>query len=63
MDAIIENPAKETDEEHIRSHAYALWLEEGQPEGRADEHWHRARDAVIAKATAGQAKSSKQKIS
>ncbi|WP_175108317.1 DUF2934 domain-containing protein [Pararobbsia alpina] len=29
-------------EEHIRLLAYELWLLEGCPEGRADEHWDRA---------------------
>jgi Protein of unknown function (DUF2934) len=33
----------ETDEERaVRDRAYFLWLEEGQPEGRALEHWKRA---------------------
>ncbi len=30
----------------IRHHAYLLWLEEGQPEGRCDEHWRAACEAV-----------------
>lgn len=29
-------------EQHIRERAYFLWLEEGCPENRADEHWFRA---------------------
>lgn len=33
--------------ERIRKRAYALWEEEGRPEGRADEHWHRAEAEVI----------------
>jgi hypothetical protein len=28
----------------IRENAYALWEIEGRPSGRAEEHWHRARD-------------------
>ena len=31
------------DREHqVRQRAYALWESEGRPEGRHDEHWHRA---------------------
>lgn len=26
----------------VRERAHALWEEEGRPEGRADDHWHRA---------------------
>ena len=29
-------------EEMIRQRAYGIWEEEGQPHGRADDHWHRA---------------------
>ena len=29
-------------EQAVRERAYALWEEEGRPEGRADEYWHRA---------------------
>jgi hypothetical protein len=35
-------PTNEANEDHIRHRAYMLWLEEGQPEGRADDHWHQA---------------------
>lgn len=32
-----------TDKDHeIRQRAYRIWEEEGQPHGRADDHWHRA---------------------
>lgn len=31
-----------TDEERIRARAYALWIEEGRPDGRDREHWERA---------------------
>ncbi len=61
MEVSFEDTPNEIDEEHIRHHAYMLWLEEGQPEGKADEHWHRARDA--AKDTAAEPKSLKKKIS
>jgi hypothetical protein len=29
-------------EETIRALAYQLWELEGRPDGKADEHWHRA---------------------
>ncbi len=31
------------DEQMIQARAYAIWIEEGQPEGRDLEHWLRAR--------------------
>ncbi len=31
------------DEQKIQARAYAIWVEEGQPEGRDVEHWLRAR--------------------
>ena len=37
----------ETDRQaRIRERAYHIWLDEGRPEGRHDEHWHRAELAV-----------------
>jgi hypothetical protein len=30
------------DKEQVRQHAYALWEEEGRPEGREQDHWQRA---------------------
>ena len=30
-------------QKRIRERAHQLWEEEGRPEGRADEHWARAR--------------------
>jgi hypothetical protein len=33
-------------EERIRKRAYELWEEDGAPEGRADEYWHRARHLI-----------------
>jgi hypothetical protein len=38
-----------TDKEHeIRARAYRIWEEEGQPHGRADDHWHRAASELAA---------------
>jgi hypothetical protein len=34
------------DETEIRERAYALWNEAGQPEGREEEFWHRARETL-----------------
>ena len=31
----------------VRESAYRLWEEDGRPEGRADEYWHRARERHI----------------
>ncbi|WP_424134956.1 DUF2934 domain-containing protein [Roseomonas chloroacetimidivorans] len=31
-------------EQTVRERAYSLWEQEGRPEGRADEYWHRALD-------------------
>jgi hypothetical protein len=48
-----ESNATETDgqasieqETRIRELAYELWEAEGQPEGRADHYWHRAREII-----------------
>ncbi len=30
------------DENDIRQRAYAIWEEDGRPEGRQEEHWQRA---------------------
>ncbi len=35
-------------ERRIRERAYALWEEDGRPEGRADEYWERARRFIAA---------------
>jgi hypothetical protein len=29
-------------EDHIRTAAYYIWLDEGRPEGHAEAHWQRA---------------------
>ncbi len=29
-------------QKRIRERAYAIWLEEGRPQGRAEQHWTRA---------------------
>jgi hypothetical protein len=31
-------------EQIVRDRAYLLWEQEGRPEGRADEYWHRAQN-------------------
>jgi hypothetical protein len=33
-------------EQRIRERAFFLWLEDGQPEGRAQHHWDLARELV-----------------
>ena len=32
----------ETDRDAIRERAYFIWLREGRPEGRAQDHWRSA---------------------
>lgn len=34
------------DETAVSEAAYYIWLEEGCPEGKSEEHWHRAREAL-----------------
>lgn len=34
------------DEARVAEKAYELWLAEGQPEGRSEEYWFRALDAL-----------------
>ena len=53
--------------DRIQARAYALWEEDGRPEGRAERHWSQARaeiegqdaDAGAAPATAKKGKSAK----
>ncbi len=33
-------------EQRIRERAFTLWVEEGQPEGRAEDNWSLARELV-----------------
>ena len=33
-------------EDHVRAVAHSLWLEEGQPDGRAESHWLKAVELV-----------------
>jgi hypothetical protein len=33
-------------EQRIRAQAHRLWEEEGRPEGRAEAHWHAARQLI-----------------
>jgi Protein of unknown function (DUF2934) len=37
-------------EEKIREIAHQLWVEAGQPEGQAEEHWYKALEMASAKA-------------
>jgi hypothetical protein len=40
----------EQNEHRIRERAYALWVEEGRPEGRHAEHWYTAVCELMTKA-------------
>ncbi|MGP0001577.1 MAG: DUF2934 domain-containing protein [Acetobacteraceae bacterium] len=35
-------------EDRVRERAYALWEEDGRPDGRSDEYWQQARSEVEA---------------
>jgi hypothetical protein len=37
-------------EDRVRAVAYSLWLDEGQPHGRAEAHWLKAVELVNAEA-------------
>jgi hypothetical protein len=38
----VRRESQERAEQRIRTRAYFLWQQEGCPENRAEEHWHRA---------------------
>ena len=38
--------AEQIFERNVQMRAYLLWEMEGQPEGRAEEYWHRARERI-----------------
>jgi hypothetical protein len=38
--------ADKDNDEAIRHRAYLIWLAEGQPHDRAEEHWHRATEVM-----------------
>lgn len=42
------NADRENEEELISIRAYQIWLAEGEPEGRDEEHWRRAREELMA---------------
>ncbi len=45
--------AAEHEDERIRRKAYDLWVEEGQPDGRAEQHWQMAREIIATKDSYG----------
>ena len=47
---LIDSPERE---HRIRERAYFLWEADGQPEGRADEFWERARELIGLEESAG----------
>jgi Protein of unknown function (DUF2934) len=48
----------EQKEQAIRERAYALWEEEGRPDGKDLEHWRRAEDEVNSACEANEKKTS-----
>ncbi|MGE5547479.1 MAG: DUF2934 domain-containing protein [Solirubrobacterales bacterium] len=47
---------QEIPEELIRERAYHIWLREGCPDGRAEDHWQMARTELAIEMTPGAAK-------
>tara|TARA_B100000678_G_C18049795_1_gene438185 strand:+ start:115 stop:399 length:285 start_codon:yes stop_codon:yes gene_type:complete len=47
-------------EQQIRNRAYAIWQEEGEPEGRDAEHWAKARAEFDDAATAAPSKAARK---
>ena len=41
-------------EEDIAAVARQMWEEEGRPEGKAEEHWQRAREHLLGKGQGGE---------
>lgn len=39
-------PDNENLEQRIRERAFQLWIEQGQPEGKENEHWEQARTEI-----------------
>lgn len=35
-------------DEQVRARAYALWQQDGEPHGRDQDYWHRAKDEIAA---------------
>jgi hypothetical protein len=46
-------------EDRVRTRAHRLWEQDGRPEGRAEEHWHRAAALVADEQEAGPASEQK----
>jgi hypothetical protein len=42
------SPDQAEREQRIRERAYKLWHADGEPEGRSEEYWHRARVLIEA---------------
>jgi hypothetical protein len=38
---------KSWEEEEIKALAHAIWVRQGCPEGRAEEHWHEAEQLFL----------------
>lgn len=51
--------AEQRNESEVREHAYKIWEAEGRPDGRAEEHWERAQQALGGKETSPKSKADK----
>ncbi len=47
-------PEETLNEEDIAAVAKQMWEEQGRPEGKAEEHWRRAREHLSGKGSGGQ---------
>ncbi len=43
------NIMKSWEHEEIKALAHEIWLKQGCPEGRAEEHWHEAEELFLMK--------------
>lgn len=44
-------PDKTVKDHEVAEAAYLMWLQEGKPDGKSDEHWHRAKALLEARET------------
>jgi|GEM_PF-5531754 len=54
--AICSGEERSAREQAIRERAYAIWEEEGRPDGKHLDHWRRAEDEINSVAEAGENK-------
>ena len=55
--------APNSDDDRIQARAYALWEQDGRPEGRSEHHWHQARAQIEQEDAKGSDASSNEAVS